>query len=512
MVVGTIFSGIEYPCDEDHKKEDQAFSSSTCGGSSAESVSSYDDSERFDLKLKRKDSVEEVVSGRGKLHLQGRRGYFSPCGWVSHTTASKGQDVDQMSSEQLQMPSTRENSPMPRTREASPEPLWESYSFNPCIPTIDDLLARHNQVQAHTQSNVHESSSDRPLLLCDLAPSAANPAVQVQPPAFGSPDHGPGMVNLLFGPDQGLGMGAAFPMPNNLGGMPPPMQPPAMAPPPHMLSGMPAMPLPYPTPMQFQALPQCIPLEVAAPCKVLVDPNLQSKPKPARAKKQKAAVHSKPSGTTESRQAPPTGDDILKNMSEDKREALCEYIYLFMTKKGLTSPAGYLVVDVLSNVWREMFTQDDASTGWQIGKHRFISLLRSSPKYFDVLDKNLPQGTIRVAIRKDIGENSKTAPVSAPAQPASTPAPAAPAAPALADDSVAAAVAGQPAAAPELQVTAESSSEKEAPVQEETQEMPELSASETEAADCVAAKALDDQLRSEAAPMKSWADVVRSGA
>jgi hypothetical protein len=130
---------------------------------------------------------------------------------------------------------------------------------------------------------------------------------------------------------------------------------------------------------------------------------VQSKSKVARSKTSKQKVVGQPKKTETP--APCMGDDFLKNISEQKREALCAYIYDLMTRKGLTSPAGYLVVDVISNVWRDMFTSDERAPSWAEGKQRFVSLFRSAPKYFEVLEKGLPAGTIRVAIRRNLGRN-----------------------------------------------------------------------------------------------------------
>ena len=40
-------------------------------------------------------------------------------------------------------------------------------------------------------------------------------------------------------------------------------------------------------------------------------------------------------------------------MSAEQKEALCKYIYDVMLQKGFTSPDGYLLVDVLTEVWKD---------------------------------------------------------------------------------------------------------------------------------------------------------------
>ena len=115
---------------------------------------------------------------------------------------------------------------------------------------------------------------------------------------------------------------------------------------------------------------------------------MQPKPKAARPKGAKTKAAAPPKAAAE----PPNLRDMLSlsseyaDFNEEKREVLCEYIYSFMTGKGMDSPGGYLVVDVLSNVWRDLFSRYDPSMTWKVGKQRFITLLRSAPKYFEVLE------------------------------------------------------------------------------------------------------------------------------
>lgn len=425
-------------------KEDQVVSSTYGGDSSSESMSSYDDPVSFDLKKKSMTHPTEEVG----------QGYMSPSQMPSTREPSP-------------MPSSREASPMPATREASPEPLWNNITPS---AWIEDLVAHHNQAQYARAPRA--SSRERPFLL--------QQAVPAQPPA-----QPPAMV--FFQSEEAHGMNAMF-VPTS----------------PVHLAPMSAVPQAYPQPMQFPAPLPCV--HRATPLDVPAEQTVPSKSK--RARKQKAVTP--PSAATETRAAPPTsqGSDFLANISGDKKEALCEYIKDFMTKKGLTSPAGYLIVDVLSNLWRDLFTREDQSIGWQDGKQRFVSLLRSAPKHFEVIDKGLPQGTQRVAIRRDPSAKKGSAPAPVPQSGAAAETAAPAASPAAESPQE------QPAAATEL-----AAAEPDAPAAEETAPVAtaDLSATDEAEADAATSEGADRtdasvEEGSAAAPKKlSWADVVRCG-
>lgn len=78
--------------------------------------------------------------------------------------------------------------------------------------------------------------------------------------------------------------------------------------------------------------------------------------------------------------------DGINNMSEENKAALTTYIYEFMVKSGFTSPDGYLLVDVLAELWKEM---GDGSSGGRIAQHRFAELLRAAPQYFELFRKGI---------------------------------------------------------------------------------------------------------------------------
>ena len=243
---------------------------------------------------------------------------------------------------------------------------------------------------------------------------------------------GGGMVFLY--PNQ-MQMAAApvFPVASSGAAPPQPSPMPAAA---HMQSGAPMPSQPYPTSMQLQAPSSCLPdpsqlpyqspssaqpaassgaaaaappADATAARKFLMPVNLEQKMFAFSAERQQLIQElsgmqpkskaARPKGAKTKAAAPPKATAEPSNLremlsptteyahfDEEKREVLCEYIHNFMTGKGMDSPGGYLVVDVLSNVWRDLFSRYDPSMTWKIGKQRFITLLRSAPKYFEVLE------------------------------------------------------------------------------------------------------------------------------
>jgi hypothetical protein len=79
-------------------------------------------------------------------------------------------------------------------------------------------------------------------------------------------------------------------------------------------------------------------------------------------------------------------DSGFNKMSAEQKEALCKYIFDFMVKKNFTSQEGYLIVDVFSEVWKDM---GDSAEGWRVAQHRFGHLLRSSPKQFRLFRRGI---------------------------------------------------------------------------------------------------------------------------
>ena len=89
---------------------------------------------------------------------------------------------------------------------------------------------------------------------------------------------------------------------------------------------------------------------------------------------------------------------MLDKLSADQKEALCKYIFNAMAEKGLTSHDGYLLVDVFSEVWKEMGIGNLSSGSCQSAQKRFGHLLRSAPQYFRLFNKSVrvSNGSLRM--------------------------------------------------------------------------------------------------------------------
>ena len=92
------------------------------------------------------------------------------------------------------------------------------------------------------------------------------------------------------------------------------------------------------------------------------------------------------------------GEHVLDKLSADQKEALCKYIFNVMAEKGLTSHDGYLLVDVFSEVWKEMDIGNLSSGSCRVAQKRFGDLLRSAPQYFRLFRKSVrvSHGSLRM--------------------------------------------------------------------------------------------------------------------
>jgi hypothetical protein len=169
---------------------------------------------------------------------------------------------------------------------------------------------------------------------------------QNQPVLFVNPGSHPGSHPVMAGPHSGV--------------MPFHVQQVSMMPPAPMMSGMPT-PIAEPIPQQPSAAAS------------------DATPEPEQPAQSKSNGRSKNRGYFKS-------DSGLSKMSGDQKAALAKYIFDFMVKKGFTSPEGYLIVDVFSEVWKEM---GDSAEGWRVAQHRFGHLLRSSPQYFRLFRRGI---------------------------------------------------------------------------------------------------------------------------
>jgi hypothetical protein len=108
-------------------------------------------------------------------------------------------------------------------------------------------------------------------------------------------------------------------------------------------------------------------------------------PQVSEKKEQTASANSKQNGKAKSR-GEVKGEAVFDKLSDDQKTELCKYIYDFMLEKKLTSPEGYLIVDVFSEVWKGM---DDSAQSWKVAQHRFNDLLRFAPQYFRLFRKSI---------------------------------------------------------------------------------------------------------------------------
>jgi len=139
----------------------------------------------------------------------------------------------------------------------------------------------------------------------------------------------------------------------------------------YMPSGMPTLAqepsLTQPHPVSFDSMP-------ATPKSEQEDP-----------KDPKEGTQGKSSGKIKSR-GYLKSDSAFQKMSAEQKDALCKYVYEFMVQKEFTSQEGYLIVDVFSEVWKDM---GDNGEGWRVAQQRFNYLLRSAPQYFRLFRRGI---------------------------------------------------------------------------------------------------------------------------
>jgi hypothetical protein len=286
------------------------------------------------------------------------------------------------------MPSTREASVdpyhMPSTREPSLEPVWKNTWTDEYVaeqyaqPSIQQQWP-HEQCAAvssnQSQNFVPQNQSFAPqsqMASRELVRRSSRNAIPMQPDV--NPPAQPYQTVLIVPQNQPVLFvrpgqnGTVVPangIPMNNGGvMPYPVQTMPMMQAPHMQNpsaGMPpSMPGAEPTTAQ--------PSEAASDA----TPDPEERP---------VGKHGKNKGRGYFK-----SDSGFNKMSAEQKEALCKYIFDFMVKKNFTSQEGYLIVDVFSEVWKDM---GDSAEGWRVAQHRFGHLLRSSPKQFRLFRRGI---------------------------------------------------------------------------------------------------------------------------
>jgi hypothetical protein len=360
--------------------------------SSAESIQSFDESGFVEMKM----HSGETYTGPAATYMptwtnQG----CAPQNWnCSNTVGYQNLDHQCMPYADPSVPSARGREAsvdpyhMPSTREPSLEPVWKnnvntdfsawkeeyvseqyaqqsmahqwSGAATPCAAN-EAHFTRQNQ--ALGREMIRTSSRDMSSMQPDVNPSAQpyqtvllvpqnQPVLFVRPGQGGLPQAGIPATGI---PANGIPM-------NNGGVMPYPFQPVPMMPATQMPSGMPttsAEPATQPNAAASDATPE-------------------------------ADEHDQPTNWKSNGKNKHRGyfksDSAFNKMSGEQKEALCKYIFDFMVKKNFTSQEGYLIVDVFSEVWKDM---GDSAEGWRVAQHRFGHLLRSSPQYFRLFRRGI---------------------------------------------------------------------------------------------------------------------------
>jgi hypothetical protein len=260
-----------------------------------------------------------------------------------------------------------DRSSMPSTRENSPEPMWdygnhrfwnrdsgyaaEQYQQNalgagPMQPSVAPQSFNHMQSQGHQLPR--RSSRDPP-----AARQYVSPPAQPNQPVLFVPQN----QRIVFLPGASP---TGMMLPVNHGG---------------------AMPFP------FQTMPTPSASHMPSGTSTANKEPLPTKPSAAAADATPTpSVREQKEGKSKNRRNL-KNDSVFSKMSAEKKEALCKYIYELMKGKGFTSQEGYLIVDVFSEVWKDI---GDTTEGWRVAQHRFVNLIRSAPHHFRLFRRGIP--------------------------------------------------------------------------------------------------------------------------
>jgi hypothetical protein len=351
-----------------------SISSTYAGDSSSESIESCDEKKFMEMHLAKTEFYTQCVASTSPSRRRSNS-------WSCSTTAGLQDFEDGAGFEPACDGPDR--SSMPSTRENSPEPMWnhtangypwnqergyvaEEYQHRSMQPSMQPSVAPAWTNAAPSGLNVaHVAHQKQPQdRLIPMRSSRGTPAMQTtdlpaqryQPqPVLFVPQDQP-IVFLPRAPAAGPIM---LPV-NNGGGMPFAVQ---TMPTPSV--HMPLMPTPGQAPPPAQPSPA----------------GASSEPASERDPKEQL----KSSGKSKNRRYLKS-DSVFNKMSAEQKEALCTYIYDFMKEKGFTSQEGYLIVDVFSEVWKDM---GDSAEGWRVAQHRFGNLLRSAPQHFRLFRRGI---------------------------------------------------------------------------------------------------------------------------
>jgi hypothetical protein len=349
--------------------------STTAGETSSESVHSSDDNTPSDMKIPAMNIPFPEPVAESSLVAQGD----APTDLNSSTT-SELQTFEQAGEEDdddIDYSPLREINAMPSTREPSPEPRWANASY---YNFPEEYLAE--EIQAYGRPFPSEASNNdfhfewhqehvaqQTQAHMGHLPRKASPSErQLQRVAPPKPPH---YQMMLVVPNPVL-------VPPNRGG------------------NVVLQPFPIQTTTTIQSKAQMTTFGVPMPEKEQSPPQLTPLPAstapPAPAlekneKKEKKEKKANPKKSDKGRgRERVKGHSMFDTMSEEQKETLCKYIYEFMVEKEFTSPEGYLIVDVFSEVWKDV---GDSSDGWRVAQHRFGDLLRSAPQYFRLFRRSI---------------------------------------------------------------------------------------------------------------------------
>jgi hypothetical protein len=367
----------QQPMKHGYSKYSMASMSTCAGDSSSESMQSYEEGVLQAHSNEQYASSQYVATTWTNQDCQPTDWNCSNTGGLQYGDDEDCYDAPFPRHDRTDMPSTREN---------SPEPSWNNHldwnenyvaeqyqtygrQMQTQPPVWDGAVQyRSNEAGQNNWAHGHQLALQQPAQLPRR--SSREPPQQrggVNPPA-----QQPVQTVLLVPSDQPVIFvqrdqppNVMFPM-NTGGVMPLGMQGPMPQPAQHIPSGMPPMGV---QPQMTQPKPFPSDSAPSTPEPELMEP---------------ASTQQKSNGKTKNR-GHLKSDSAFNKMSTEQKEALCKYIYDFMVQKQFTSQEGYLIVDVFSEVWKDM----GDSEGWRVAQHRFGNLLRSAPPYFRLFRRGI---------------------------------------------------------------------------------------------------------------------------
>jgi hypothetical protein len=322
----------------------------------------------------------------GNSHAQN----YAPLDWNCGNTVTPQNFAQVGTPDDLESPGPfYDRSEMPSTREPSPEPLWR----NPTgyEPTGGDFANQIHAQLRHLPTEQSEGYNGVNATHCgwneeDVAHRSRGRGGHFPRMSSGEASMQRGNTNPFrklqqmvimvptstYVPMQGAnvmfpaGAGMPFHIENTLT--------PSSAP---MISGM------QPQKEQSPQKPNALPSDSVPAAAV---PDQKPEKVSGRKEKEQNAVQSKQSGKAKTRGNAPT-DTVIDNLSAEQKTAICAYIYDLMVQKNFTSPDGYLIIDICSEVLKDMGESDAQS--WRTSQTRFGDLLRCAPQYFRVFRKSI---------------------------------------------------------------------------------------------------------------------------